>query len=332
MSEKLREVLLNVIQSIVEDYTAQLVIAGAVVLVAFVGLIIHFWNNNIAEHPVEEEEEPDEFGLYSGYEDAKPKHTASMFAVVGMTVAVLAVIVVYPVLNSYVEAREEYEEIAATYTTPVKVNVDPFSVSEINVNVIPSWYKMDVDFDALCEMNSETVGWLTVDGIDIIDYPIVQADDDDKYLHQTFNGTMSTSGAIFLKADSKSDMTDSFSVIYGHNMRDGSMFGSLKRFTNEPDILQETGGYFTIYTRGHAYRYLIFSVCTISANDEIYYTDYKAGTDDFRNLLNRFIASSEFDPDIVPNDVSRVITLSTCSYSDEVRFTVTGMLMERYPQ
>ncbi len=331
MSDTLKEVFLNLIQSIAKDYTVQLYIAGAVVFTVVVLLIIRFRNNDIAmEDDIPEPEE--EGNIVENYDFEKPSHMAGILGVGGITVAVVAVLVVYPIIGSYVEAREEYVDISYAYTTPVEVNVDEYSSEEIAVNVIPSWYKIDVDFDSLKEANPEAVGWITVDGIDVIDYPIVQADDNDKYLHETFNGTASSSGAIFLSSDNSSNFTDGYSIIYGHNMRDGSMFGQLKRFINEPDFITDTGGYFTVYTPACAYRYLIFSVCTLDANDEIYTQAYKNGTDEFTGLLERMISLSQFASDVIPNENSRIITLSTCSYSDTVRLTVQGMLMERYPQ
>ena len=85
-----------------------------------------------------------------------------------------------------------------------------------------------VNFDALAAENPDTVGWVYVGACDI-SYPIVQGEDNEFYLHQTFEKQANNSGAIFLDYENKPDFTDFNTFVYGHNMKNGSMFGKFRR-------------------------------------------------------------------------------------------------------
>ncbi|MFR3389824.1 MAG: class B sortase [[Clostridium] scindens] len=88
-----------------------------------------------------------------------------------------------------------------------------------------------VDFEELMKINPDTVGWIRFyPEPSQINYPIVQGQDNDKYLHQTFSANENTLGAIFLNVDNKADFSDRNSIIYGHRMKDGSMFRHLQDY------------------------------------------------------------------------------------------------------
>lgn len=89
-----------------------------------------------------------------------------------------------------------------------------------------------VDWDALKAINPDTVGWIYIPGT-VVNYPIVQAADDEKYLTHDFKGSegwIATFGAIFLAAENSSDFSDPNNIIYGHHLNDGSMFACVARF------------------------------------------------------------------------------------------------------
>ena len=85
-----------------------------------------------------------------------------------------------------------------------------------------------VDFESLKKINPDIVGWIHIPGTGI-DYPIVQAKDNTKYLHRTFRGKDSHVGAIFLDALCATDFSSFNSIVYGHNLKNGEMFGHLKK-------------------------------------------------------------------------------------------------------
>lgn len=93
-------------------------------------------------------------------------------------------------------------------------------------------YVSSIDFESLKAINPDTVAWLRIPGTDI-DYPIVQTNDNDKYLHTDFEGKQSSAGTIFLDCDSESSLLGRHSVLYGHHMRNGSMFAQIVKFKDE---------------------------------------------------------------------------------------------------
>ena len=89
----------------------------------------------------------------------------------------------------------------------------------------------EIDFDGLRAINKDIVAWIQIPGI-AVDYPVVQGKDNEHYLHYTFDGKANKAGSIFLDYRTRPDFTDSKVILYGHNMKDGSMFSNLKKFEN----------------------------------------------------------------------------------------------------
>ena len=88
-----------------------------------------------------------------------------------------------------------------------------------------------IDFEGLRAINEDIVAWIQIPGIGV-DYPVVQGADNEHYLHYTFDGKANQAGSIFLDYRNRADFTDSKVILYGHNMKDGSMFSNLKKFQN----------------------------------------------------------------------------------------------------
>ena len=105
-----------------------------------------------------------------------------------------------------------------------------------------------IDFEELQKINPDIVAWIRIEGLGI-DYPIVQGTDNEHYLHYTFRGEANVAGSIFLDYRNKADFSDSKIILYGHNMKNGSMFGSLKKYQDESVLLENQ--IVTIYLPGN---------------------------------------------------------------------------------
>ena len=126
-------------------------------------------------------------------------------------------------LLSYKEGQDSYESLEqfVSFESPKAPEILGTTAAQDESTVFP-----EVDFDGLSQINPDIVGWLYIPGADI-SYPVVQAGDNDYYLDRMFDGTRNSAGSIFLDAYCASDFSDRHSIIYGHHMRDLSMFARL---------------------------------------------------------------------------------------------------------
>lgn len=181
---------------------------------------------------------------------------------------------------------------------------------------------INVDFESLKKINEEIVGWLYIPSIDI-SYPIVLGSDDDYYLHRTFERKDNFAGSIFMEAKNKGDFLDPNTIIYGHNMNDGSMFGRLSRLTSEEKYKKDP--YIWILTPEQNYKYEMFSVHVTSVESSVYTL--------FQGTDNRFITwavdmQSQSKADLKKQKFaldSRIITLSTCTGDSSTRYVVQAL-------
>lgn len=179
----------------------------------------------------------------------------------------------------------------------------------------------DINFEALREINSEVVGWLVMEAVDI-SYPIVKGEDNEKYLNTTFENKKNGAGAIFMECSNRPDFNDSNTIIYGHNMKNGSMFGSLKKILEEEVYAKSRC--FWICTPEGKYRYEIFSAYETPADGETY-TLFSEPGEEFKAYLDAMKERSALPQVVMPltgND--RVVTLSTCTGNSANRFVVQG--------
>ncbi len=178
----------------------------------------------------------------------------------------IAITMLFLKLREYNEAEMLYEKANALYTEPtiIPYPIKPQTDTRIADNKIPMtvapgiiewWEYAKVDLGKLSAEYPETVGWIWFEELDL-SYPILQAQDNEKYLHTAYDGTESIAGAIFLDCNAAPDFSDSYSVIYGRNMRDLSMFGQLKLYETDKTFYEDHQ-YFLIYTGNKIYRYQI---------------------------------------------------------------------------
>ena len=187
---------------------------------------------------------------------------------------------------------------------------------------------IDVDFPALRQKNQDTVGWLYV-GSCGISYPIVQGEDNDYYMHITFEGNRNASGAIIMDYRDDKYLKDWNTFIYGHNMKNGSMFGSLKKLLKD-ETLVEQDPYIYVFLPGYIYRYKIFSYYKDKPDSKMYWT--ADNLQEYRQYIRDALSLSVKDMGVETSEENNMITLVTCSGSGEgkMRFFVHGEFIDRY--
>lgn len=182
-----------------------------------------------------------------------------------------------------------------------------------------------VDFDELKDINSDIIGWIKVQGT-VINYPIVQGDDNTYYLKKTFEKQSNYSGAIFMDYLNAPDFSSDNTVLYGHNLKTGEMFGGLQRYEKK-DYLKEHK-YIWVITPEYNKKYEIFASYKTDERSEVYTLEFNsfADMDGYFRLAKE---SSYFSSDSILLQDDKILTLSTCvSDSEEGRRVVQAKLIK----
>ena len=249
-------------------------------------------------------------------------------------------------LRDYRESEQTYEKLekkAVSVTGNMEEPDDPTIFDEsageetgqengepLNEN----WWFEDVsiNFDLLQQQNSMIAAWIRFDHQDQvpIDYPVLLPDNDQQYLHKDIYGKTSKAGSLFFEADNRTPLTGAYKkdIIYGHMMKNGSMFAPLKKYLKE-DSFYSNNPYFTVYIKGEALRYRIFSVFITEAGSEVYEYGFTETDELYRKHIDYLTAQSKVhgtEPDYEHN----ILTLSTCAKSNSnQRIVVTAEQIDR---
>ena len=174
-----------------------------------------------------------------------------------------------------------------------------------------------VDFNKLKEQNAETVAWIKVNNTNV-EYPVVKTTNNSFYLNHSFDKSKNSAGWIFADCKNKFDNTDKNIVIYGHNMRDGSMFGSLKNILNSDWYENEENTNITLFTENEKCIYKVFSVYKIESEDYYIKTEF-SNENEFEKFIETLKKRSikNFNIDISKSD--NILTLSTCANNNKYR-------------
>ena len=197
------------------------------------------------------------------------------------------------------------------------------NISEKTAKVDPKQFTGVVDWKALKKVNPDVQGWLYQKDT-VINYPVVQGTDNDTYLHTRFDKQWSGGGTLFVDCRMEKDFKGFNSIIYGHHMKDGSMFRSIRGYTKE-DGYYDKHKTLELATPHGNYHLVVFSAFITKATDE---DTYKMTYDEAEKqaYIDRAWERSELpitrdSVDVTKND--RLVTLSTCAYDyEEARYIV----------
>lgn len=168
-----------------------------------------------------------------------------------------------------------------------------------------------VDFEKLQSENPDCIAWIHFPDLSI-SYPVLQGEDNEYYLRHTFSGERSGAASIFMDAVNKSDFSDDNTFIYGHNMKDDSMFGLLDQYESEEFYRQNPGFY--IYTPEKTMYFSIFSCyrADVVAQDDSFSIsfDFKG---DYMEYVKLVEERSLYDTGIEAQSGEKMVTLMTCN-------------------
>ena len=221
----------------------------------------------------------------------------------------------YQLVNIYLGYKKGVDEYHAVAEATTVQSSEPLEVVEEKKdeegNLIPeeelTVNPPEVDFDALKAINDDVVGWLELEAIPSISYPIAQGEDNEYYLHRTIKKTYNFAGSVFIDSTNASDFSDCNTIIYGHNMKNGSMFSDLGKYLNK-DFLNSHFN-FKIYTPTCNYEARIFSVYSIGVETE----SNNIKSLNFEDRIEYYKKASEYNIETDSN-IKKIVKLSTCSY------------------
>lgn len=259
-----------------------------------------------------------------------PKTKAANIAVISLC-AVLALgsgFLIVRDLSQYAESAGTYDGLAEHVEVPGRTGepeepgAEEETGREDSSTVLPV-----VDFEALRENGPDIIGWLNLPDT-AINYPVTQTGDNEYYLHHLYDGTYNKVGCLFADYENKADFSDRNTIIYGHNMRDGSMFAALNEydaqsyFDGHPQMYLVTpdGGYvmevFSAFEAKPAESGSDTSPWRLSWKDDGAYTTW----------LSEMAGRSVIETDVTVTSSDKVLTLSTCTPGGKSRFIVMGKL------
>lgn len=185
-----------------------------------------------------------------------------------------------------------------------------------------------VDVAALREINPDIVGWLVCEDTNI-NFPIAQGADNSRYLNHLYDGTSSKAGTPFLDYENSPDFTDGNSIVYGHNLLDGSMFSSLTGYQEQAYF--DAHPTMLLLTPDGAYRMEIFAAFVASpgeaGSDASPWRQSWDSEDEFTAWLAQAQGRSAIQTEVEPTPEDSVLTLSTCINRGRDRLLVMSRLV-----
>lgn len=238
--------------------------------------------------------------MRKGYKEKNKKET--FFQFLKLVFIITAIIAVIFIIKWYIDLKDNKKiEEKVLEEAIVVETVENDSIKQENYRI---------DFEKLKSINDETVAWLKVNGTNI-ENAVVKANDNEYYLNHNFEKKYNTGGWLFADYKNKIDGTDKNIVIYGHNMKDDSMFGTLKNILDKNWYENKENYIIDFITEQKTYKYKVFSIYEIKAED--YYIKTEFTDDEFKKFIQTIKDRSIKDFNIEIEETDTILTLSTCA-------------------
>lgn len=239
---------------------------------------------------------------------------SNIILVIAIVVFAVSAYKLYGIFSEYNKGDKEYQKIQ-----DLVINTEKKDDTKEEA--------FSVDFGKLLEMNSDVVGWIRFDEPSEINYPVVQGRDNEEYLKRTFEANTNKLGTLFVDVNNPGDFSGRNTFIYGHNMKNGSMFAQLLKYKD--DSFYKEHPYFYIYTPdGKVRTYEIFSAGVVKDTSDSYIMDY-ADDAAFQTYIDYIKQQSAYPTSAEVTTASKIVSLSTCTnVRDDERFLVHGVMIK----
>lgn len=244
------------------------------------------------------------------------------YIVLGVAVVVFLVAagMLIHIFMEYKKGTDIYENISSSVLTPVdKPTGDGTDTSSDEEENLPFVY----DHQALLNINSEGQGYLYIPSIDLR-LPVVQGTDNEYYLNHTFNKVYNAAGALFIDSRVDKGLGGSNVIIYGHNMKNGSMFAKLAYYKNESFYRQQGNDVFYIYTGDEIREYRIFDAFENDPEGYVYTCNFGTASQ-LQEYASTVKSYSLYDTGVDVSSATQVVTFSTCTGDGARRIIVQGI-------
>ena len=235
--------------------------------------------------------------------------------------------------HEYLEDQELYENLRDEILQTPELETDTESVFELDTRkkhhkTSESEIPFDVDWDVLKDINEDIIGWVYFTGLPQISYPVLQAKDNEYYVHRTYDLSSSDSkaGSIFMDYRMAGDFSSPYSVIYGHNVRDGSMLSDLAQLKDQD--LYDKEPYFWILTPDGNYRYQIFSIFQCHRSADVFQRSFDYWGEDFSKWQSELKLRNSMQGDVKLKEYGHVVVFSTCVPNSFDRTIVCGTYID----
>lgn len=255
--------------------------------------------------------------------DKKLKVLLTLLCIVFALIFAVSGYKIVSVLGEYKAAKDTYNKVSEQYVSMDAPKEKPEKKEETEEEVLEV-SPISVDFAAMTAENSDVRGWLYSPDT-VINYPLAQCEDNFFYLDHLINREWNPSGTLFLDCLNEKDFSSRNTLIYGHNMNDGSMFHSVRKYDKQEYYDAHPVMY--LNTPGQNYKVEIFSGYITDCESDAY-TISTPDDESFKVFLDKIKGQSAFKNDVELSGQDKIITLSTCTYEyDDARFVLHGKLV-----
>jgi len=252
----------------------------------------------------------------------KRKFPLIILSIIFLSMAVFSGYQMVLIMSEYHAGEVVYDDAVQFMTINHDTNTD-FENAPANEDDGILW--PEVDFEALCNVNSEVVGWIYLEDSKI-NYPVVRGTDNSYYLNRLYDRSYNSSGSIFMDYRNSDDFSDIHNILYGHHMNNGTMFAGIAKYKDQ--AYYDGHPYCLLLTPEENYKVEFFAGYVASVVDDITAWDLTFESDsDFESWVAQTKTKSTFVSDVTPTADDKIITLSTCSYEfDNARYVLVGVL------
>ncbi|MDO5409095.1 MAG: class B sortase [Lachnospiraceae bacterium] len=253
------------------------------------------------------------------------KFLQSLLLLICIAVFLFSAWKLYGIWKEYQAGDEIYNSIRKQASSPDSDSQSGHSSGQ--ENSLPKSTLDDlVNLNALLEINADTIGWIQIPD-SAVNYPILQAGDNDKYLYRTITGESNKAGCIFADYRNQQPFADANTTVYGHNLLNGKMFNDLMNYEKKdwwkthPDIY--------IQSENGTYLYQVYSCYRTIADSQAYEFNLQNNTEEFKNFLSWTLKQALYPTNCKPKPTDHIVTLSTCTNEeDKERFVVHAVLIK----